>query len=361
VIDTNEGVRQWADVVVREGRVVAVSDAPDLPPAECRVEIDAVGGTVLPALGDGHVHLGSLLARDDGALGEWPRQGVTTVVDLGSRLPPGELKARVAASAPLTVFAAGPVLTAPGGYPFASDRSSAFELTGAAAVEAAIAGLAGSGLDLVKVSIERGFLADLDEPGWPVLSRDLLRRVVEVAHAHGLRVVAHLTQSGELAAALAAGVDAVAHTPIEPLIEAQILEAGERGVVFVSTLGLWTDREHLEAACSNLRRLLDAGGRVALGTDAPAFAEPGLPWNEIERLRACPLSSLEILQALTDGVAHLVGSESDRGIVAPGVVADLLIVDGDPLEDLSALRRVRAVIHEGVIVEGGRMASTAGR
>ena len=121
-------------------------------------------------------------------------------------------------------------------------------------------------------------------------------------------------------------------------------------MVFVSSVSVWSDDDHLPAVCSNLRHYLDAGGRVALGTDAPAFQEPGLPAKEITRLIDCGLSSMEVLVAATSSAAHYVGKGNELVTIRAGFLADLLVVDGDPLANLSALSRVGTVILDGEVV-----------
>jgi len=353
LVDGTGGAALEDAVVVMHGdRIEAVGAEAEVALPACRSEIDATGGTVLPGLVDGHVHLTSVLRRQPElrrAWRDWLDAGVTSLIDLGSLALPDALRAAVAAAVPEAprVFASGPILTAPGGYPFRRDGSSALEVSDAADAAAAVNRLVNGGADLIKVAIERGFLADLDQDGWPVPSPEQLRTIVETAHARGLRVSAHLTQRGELAAALAAGVDDLAHAPIDRLTDEEIAELVDRAVVVTTTLSLWPPGEPRDAACANLRRLLDAGGRIALGTDGPAFQAPGLPSEEIARLAACPLSPMEIVVAATSGAAASIGRASEVGVVRPGARADLLIVDGDPLADPAALRRVRAVVLHG--------------
>jgi imidazolonepropionase-like amidohydrolase len=342
-----------ATVLIRNGWVEAVGPGADLAaPAGAAVR-DLHGATLLPGLIDSHVHVTSLLDHP-GRLEAWPASGVTTVIDLGSPLAPRELSRRLAGmDNPPRVLAAGPIFTAPGGYPFVGPRSSALEVGGAQeAARRAAELLDGGEVALLKAAVERGFDRDLGDEGWPVPSAETLAALVGEAHRRGLPAVAHVTQPGELEAALAAGFDAVAHTPFEPLPDELLRHAAERGLIMVSTLGLWAGTSHLAGAEENLRRYARLGGRVALGTDAPAFGEPGLPLNELARLVEAGFSPLEAITAATVNAAAVARRDGELGVVAPGAIADLLVVDGDPSADLAALTAVRLVVQAGEILPG---------
>jgi imidazolonepropionase-like amidohydrolase len=75
--------------------------------------------------------------------------------------------------------------------------------------------------------------------------------------------------------------------------------------------------------------------------------------HEITRMREAGMTPMQIVVAATQTAARVCGRERDLGILAAGRVADVLVVDGDPLSDLTALTRVRLVVHDGVIIRGG--------
>jgi len=94
---------------------------------------------------------------------------------------------------------------------------------------------------------------------------------------------------------------------------------------------------------------------VALGTDHDGYYVPfelGLPTTEMEQMQQAGMTPMQVLVAATRDAAHVCGLDATLGTLEPGKSADVLVVDGDPLEDLHALRNVRLVIHGGVVIVG---------
>ncbi len=102
----------------------------------------------------------------------------------------------------------------------------------------------------------------------------------------------------------------------------------------------------------NLRRFVAAGGRVALGNDAgflPGLTI-GMPMPEIEWMEFAGMTAMQIIKAATSDAAIVCRRQNLLGALATGMLADILVVQGDPLTDLRALQRPRLVIHEGTII-----------
>ena len=226
---TGGPVVEDAAVVVRGNRFAAAGPAETVEIPRCAREIDAAGGTILPGLIDNHVHLRTHLGRGEDVLTPWLRAGVTTLVDTGTArggIAPLRELARTVSAAPPRLYVAGPIFTAPGGYPATRREEGVSEVAhGLRDPEEARAAVArildDEGADLIKVAVERGFFADYaDADGWPVPSPQILAAIAEAAHARGRKVRAHVTQPGELAAILDAGYDATAHTPIIEVLAA---------------------------------------------------------------------------------------------------------------------------------------------
>jgi imidazolonepropionase-like amidohydrolase len=94
------------------------------------------------------------------------------------------------------------------------------------------------------------------------------------------------------------------------------------------------------------------GGTIALGNDYGSAGMPaGLPWREMAFLQEAGLSNDEILTAATNTAAQVCGHGDEIGALQPGYLADVVIVDGNPLTDLSALQRVKTVLLAGQVVE----------
>lgn len=257
----------------------------------------------------------------------------------------------------------------------------------------AIAELRDAGATKVKVMIDSIPL------GVPQLDDATLRAIVRGAHAADLPVLAHVGGNAEAERALAAGVDLFGHNIYrEPISAAVVRALAEQGVPVVVTIGVWdavddlaqagppplpleailTDQDWrrevrgrpegwtLEAFTEWLGLLhatrgvrlanaaaLKAGGvTILVGSDSPNVGWPaGAAFHaEMLKLEAAGLTPGEILRAATSINAGAFGL-ADRGIVAEGRRADLLLIDGDPTADLAALERLLLVIRAGRPVE----------
>ena len=261
-----------------------------------------------PPIVDSHVHLAYYPVADKLA-----EHGVLAAVDLASP------ERALATHYPIEVIAAGPMLTHPGGYPLDAWGSAGFGIgcADAACVKATIDRLASEGAGVIKVA--------LDGDG---LDPALLPVAVEAAHAHHLRVAVHALSDASALAAGRAGVDLLAHTPIEPLAPATI-EAW-RGRAVISTLAAFGASD---SAIDNLRKLRAANVTVLYGTDLGNLRDDGPSGDELAALRAAGLDDAAITAAMTTTPIAYWG-------LHPGAQLEL---DGDPRSDASVLVHVRAV------------------
>lgn len=304
---------------------------------------------------------------------------------------------------------AGPILTAPGGYgsPFGVQVGTPEE--GKTAVD----GLLQEGAGVVKIAVTSRQLS-----GAPVapMAADVARAIVEAAHARGVPVAAHVAGATEedLRAAVEAGVDSLEHLPgvYDPMklpdtlysSSGQIAAIRARGIAVVPTLsveagedfgptipGLASDQalrlrltrdqrgilaENLDDFARNPRRqaiavagkerfrillqevgwLHRSGIRIAAGTDAGSgFTFHGNVHTEIEYLHQAGLTPLEAIVAATSTNASLLRMANRVGTLEEGKLANLLLVRGDPLEDLGALRAVERVIIAGRVIDVHRL------
>lgn len=283
------------DVFVRDGRVAGLDTPTDAP------RIDVAGRWLCPGAVDSHVHLAYLPEAEAMADG-----GIAVAVDLGAPLG----WARPAA--PRTI-GAGPLLTAPGGYPTRSWGRDGYglEVTDAAA---AVRRVVDDGAKVVKVAIT--------EP--PTLDNATLTAIVAAAHAAGLPVVAHALGDAEAARAAAAGVDGLAHTPVEALSDATV-NAWAHGFV-ISTLGAFGGD-----AVANLRRLRAAGATVLYGTDFGNTRAAGIDARELALLAEAGLDGAAIADALGPAPARVWAIEA--GEVRVGAPADFVELTADPRVD----------------------------
>jgi imidazolonepropionase-like amidohydrolase len=103
----------------------------------------------------------------------------------------------------------------------------------------------------------------------------------------------------------------------------------------------------------NLRQFVELGGQVALGNDyggGPGVFEPGIPMYEVEMMEEAGMTPMQVIIACTLNGAHVLRIDQTVGSLVPGKDADILIVDGNPLEDLRILANIKMVIHAGVII-----------
>jgi len=339
VLDGDGGPAVPGQTVVAAGGLIEwVGPAATVLPPPGAVMVDGSGATLLPGFVDAHVHLGfyppaQVLAG-----------GLTTVRDLG--WPPGLLAAlgeEAAApwSASPRLLAAGQIVTVPGGYPTRAPWAppgTARPVSGVAEAVRAVAELAAAGAAVIKVA--------LDDRVGPTLPAAVLAALVRAAAEHGLGVTAHVGTAAEAAKALVAGVGELAHWPFDPSpLPDPLVDALAESVVAVPTLHI----DPSPARRAGVRWFLARGGRVVYGTDLGNQGPP--PGVDVEELRLLVETGLRPGQALAAATslaaAHL--GLAGTGRVAPGARADLLLVDGDPLEDLTALERVLLVTRDGHI------------
>jgi arylsulfatase A-like enzyme/imidazolonepropionase-like amidohydrolase len=347
-------------VVVRGQRIVAAgpADQVEIPRGAERIDVD--GATIMPGVIDSHVHLFPTLtprfAAGQDIVTPWIEAGVTTLVDTGSIRHTARASRALLQSVPHPprFFMAGPIITVPGGYPTTRREQDAamiaLEVQGPEdAAEKVAALIDEEGVDLIKVAIETGFQTDYLEAGWPTLSPDELRAIVQSAHERGATVRAHVTNPGELEAALDAGLDALAHTPIHPIPDELLRRAADAGLIFTSTANIWGSPRG-DPVPPNLFRYHSMGGVVAIGTDHPYQRGSEMPLAEMALLVAAGFTPSEVLVCATRNGARALGLEDELGTLQAGRLADLIVVAGRPDDTLDALRDVRLVMRNGEIV-----------
>jgi imidazolonepropionase-like amidohydrolase len=177
------------------------------------------------------------------------------------------------------------MLTHPGGYPLDAWGADGYGIGCAdeACVTSTVDRLVARGARVIKVA--------LDEDG---LDPALLPAAVRAAHAHHLRIAVHALTEASAAIAAAAGVDVLAHTPVEPLADRTV--AAWRGRAVISTLAAFGGSA---AAIDNLRRLRAAGATVLYGTDLGNLRVDGVSEEELALLRAAGLDDAAIDEAMT--------------------------------------------------------------
>jgi len=339
-----------AVVLIVQGRVMSVGPRSRVTiPAEAKV-IDAGGGTILPGLINAHVHGGYDVAR----LQAWAQAGVTTVRDLGTSPRSTLFSDRNTLCSDIRnarLVAAGPFITVPDGYPIVPWGMAALTVTSTEEAATTTHRLLDDGADVIKISLEAGGTFGRKIR---VLTTEQAQAIIRVARERGTRVSAHITGAADASRCVAVGVDDIAHMPGDYLSDGLITQVVQAGLYWVPTLELW----HLtplggRQAVDNLRRFVAAGGTVALGTDYGGYDaefDLGLPIRELEWMLEAGMTPMQVIVAATRNAATVCNRGRELGTLEPGKIADVLVVNGDPLQDIHALEVVRAVIHNGQVI-----------
>jgi len=333
-------------VVIDDGRIGG-------DPAGART-LDGGGGALLPGLIDCHIHL-----TDEATLTALARAGVTTGLDMGTWPP--ELVASLRGRAGVTdVRSSGTGAT----HPASAHAKRMGRAQGLVAdpdeAKSFVAQRIAEGADYIKIII--------DLPGFDEVT---VRALVDAAHAHGLQTIAHAAARDAVLFAQAAGVDILTHAPIDrPLDDDGVFEGARVVVPTLTMMEAIVERlsgvapVSYDVARSTVGQWHRAGVTILAGTDAnqAPFAPASPPYgtslhHELELLVGAGLSPVDALRSATILAAQQFGL-SDRGVIAPGKRADLVLIDGDPLQDIGAVAGIAAVWCAGVPVRTERSAPT---
>lgn len=335
-----------AAVVVVGRRVAAVLPAADYRPAPGDRLIDLGDATLLPGLIDAHVHLTIGGAPAANAAADL-RAGFTTVADLGARSG-AVVRLRDSIAAGLLpgprVLAAGLWVGVHGGV---CEFGGIGVPRDSAALDARVRENLAAGADLIKLCVTGWPALAWSDPDSVELTARLLAGPVAVAHAAKRLAVAHAIGRRGVAEALAAGVDGLVHAAF--VDSALLARMRRQGTWLVPTLASLTRGDTSRAARELVHalRAAHAGGvRIVYGTDGGVLPH-GRNAEEALALADAGFSPLEILRAATTDAAGALGLQDSVGAVRPGMIADLVAVDGDPRTDAAALGRPRFVMAAG--------------
>jgi imidazolonepropionase-like amidohydrolase len=377
--------RTGLDVVVVGDRIAAVE--PFDPGREGNPEariIDAAGATLLPGLIDCHAHytidptvedgfllynaerLEQLVLRAAGMARRALEAGVTTARSAGS---PANLdvvlSAAIAAGqvAGPRLLAAGPALTITGGHGYQFGREADGELEFIRAVRANVR----DGAEVIKVVASEAAMITTSVAGVEEVSDAELEAIVREADRLHRRVLSHAQNSESVRRSARAGVASVEHAFLAD--EAALETLLEHGTTLVPTLtvtAVWHELSDLSPAArarqNEIERLhrrscetaIRLGIPVATGTDTGVRGVmPEMLWREVALLHDHGASPMQAIHAATSTAAGLLGIADEVGTIEAGKVADLILVDGDPLLHLGALARPRLVMRAGTLVPLG--------
>jgi imidazolonepropionase-like amidohydrolase len=218
------------------------------------------------------------------------------------------------------------------------------------------------GAQVIKVSASGGVMSHSTGPGSQQYSDDELAAIADEAHRAGIRVAAHAIGDRAVASCVRAGIDCIEHGFLAS--ESTLRLMAEHGTFLVSTTAL-TDAMDIERAAPELQKkaaevfpiaksvlakAMDAGVKIACGTDAPAIPH-GANAMELVALVERGMTPLQALRAATVTSADLIGRQDELGRLQEGYLADIIAVPGDPTRDITVTRDVRFVMKDGEIVQ----------
>lgn len=216
------------------------------------------------------------------------------------------------------------------------------------------------GAKLIKCCASGGVLSATGPSGAQQYSTEELRAIADEAHRRGLKVATHCHGDVAVNAALDAGIDCIEHGFM--IGDETIQRLVDTGTFLVSTNALtenWDISAHpkelrakaeevFPRARQSLSRAIEAGVKIASGSDAPAIWH-GRNAEELVTLVARGMTPLDALRAATVVSAELIDRQHDLGRLAPGMLADVVGVVGDPREDITATQRVTFVMKDGTV------------
>ncbi len=361
-------------VLIEGSQISAVGKASELLPANTDAEIiDLQGRTLMPGMVDAHRHmigLTDVVVDTDlivtGAIeGVWVaintlRSGITTVRDPGCKhMGVFTLKRMINEG-----FIPGPHVYAAGPNPTGTAAPEGWRnvwVDGETEIRHAVRELKRKGVDWIKFVFSCQSRTDLWSRTEKFLTFEELKAGVEEAHEYGYRVSGHVEGLEGAQQAVAAGFDAIEHGTVidEDLAKVMV----EKGVFYVPTLYAFNTmtvqeeplKPHEQIAYDaraaehkrSFQRALAAGVKIAVGTDMYRQPPSDVFVNEMRMLTKFGMSNAQALQAATVRGAELLGEEKIFGSLSQGLRADMIVVNGDPLQDLGALLHIDLVIKSG--------------
>jgi hypothetical protein len=372
-----------ATVVVLNGQISAMG-TDVVPPAGIPV-IDGTGSTLLPGFIDGHAHAWSREELERAAV-----FGVTTEMDMWSspHFAASTRREQQRNGAPYRadhLSAINPA-TVEEGYPynFTPRQVERPTLSNPWEAEPFIADLDAAGANHLKIMMEDGHL---NGTVLPILTRATIQALTQSAHSHGMLAVAHVTKKELAGYLIEDGIDALVHSFVDQIVDPAFVQlAVSHGIFMVGTLSAeesfvttdggasliadpdlgpyLTDQEkqwlltpapptgmtpqNLAIAMENVRLLHEAGIPILPGTDQ---ATHGISIHrDFELLVQAGLDPIEVLRGATSKAAAAFNL-ADRGRIAPGLRADLVLVEGDPTVDIKATRAIQRVWKIGVEID----------
>ena len=392
IVDADSKPLGKATVTVTDGRIVSVEEGWSAVPEGAQM-VHLEGKTLVPGLIDLHVHLtgdpGGDFWREAVEPDEWGvvigvknaektvKAGFTTVREAGSAQHTAFSLRRATAEGIIPgprIIAAGPPLAIVGGHGDVSGfkpeinaiLTSGYTCTGPVECAEKVRRASQNGADTIKITATGGVLSQQGRGLDAHFSDAEMKSIADTAHSLGLDVMAHAHGARGIEAAARAGIDTIEHGTF--LDEAAARAMKENGTVLVPTLmafkgvterlgkGIYTPvvERKIEATAETARVFMGKAHRwgipIAFGTDAGVF-EHGRNGEEFALMVAQGMSPREALASATTIAAKVLHMEREIGRIGPGYSADIIAVEGNPLEDVTVLEDVDWVMVRGRVQE----------
>jgi len=388
-VKTGQVIRDGA-IVIADDKIVTVGPASGVALGGGTIVINLPTATVLPGLIDAHTHLTFGTNFGYETLGvSVPREaligarnarvtlqaGFTTVRNVGAR-GYADVALRDAINAGDVpgprMLVSGPALGITGGHcdenllPFEFHFTAEGVADGVEGVQHKTREVIKYGADLIKICATGGVLSKGDDPNAAQYTLEEMKAIVNDAHRLGRKVAAHAHGAQGVIWASEAGVDSVEHGHL--MNDAAIATLKKNGTYLVPTLYLM-DWQRANARTANLpdfarrkmemvselgktnaKKAFEAGVKIGLGTDAAVYPH-GLNAHELAVYVSIGMSPLQAIQTATVNDADLLGWSDKIGTLEPGKFADIIAVDGDPLQDVTVLQHVKFVMKGGEVVK----------
>jgi imidazolonepropionase-like amidohydrolase len=378
-------------VVVEGGRVKEAGAASSLRAPAGSSLIDVRPHTCLPGLIDVHVHLTSGDKRGYQSLGvSVPRRTITGVKNARTTLFAGFTTVRNLGAGAYSdvalrdaiedgdipgprILASGPSLGITGGHCDSNllapeyRHSAEGVADGPWAARAKVREVVKYGADVIKICASGGVMSKGDQPGTPQYTLDEMKAIVEEAHKLERRVAAHAHGAQSIKDAIRAGVDSVEHCSF--IDDEGIALAKQFGTRLVFDIynddyilahgaaagmlpeSIEKERQVGQLQRENFRRAYLGGAAIVFGTDAGVYPH-GDNARQFAYMTKFGMKPIEAIRAATIDAAALLGWSDRIGAIEPGMLADLIAVSGNPLEDITALEKVAFVMKGGVVHNG---------
>jgi imidazolonepropionase-like amidohydrolase len=380
-------------ITVVDGKISSLENGYAALPTGVRL-VDLKNKTVLPGLIDSHVHLTGDPGgdyRDEAVVTEematligaknariTALAGFTTVRDLGSGQVTGfalrDATAKGLVPGP-RILSSGPAISIIGGHGdvsgFRPDVTAVLDgrntCTGAEQCAARVREASKRGADVIKITATGGVLSQQGRGLGQHFTDAEMKAVVDTARSLGLKVAAHAHGAGGIAGAARAGVNSIEHGTFADAEGLKAMKAS--GSYFVPTLMAFTGirerlgkniytptvevkvRETVRNVGKALRAARDMGVLIAFGTDSGVFEHGRNAEEFAQMVDLGGFTPSEAIATATTGAAKLLGIDEEVGRIAPGMSADIIAVDGDPLTNVRALEKVDFVMVRGRVIQ----------